>query len=258
MADTGAVDQIQEIVRLVDLVLGREVIGAYLHGSSVLGGLKPASDVDVLVVAGRRMTDQERRRLLDGLLRLSGSPNQARPVELAVVAHPDVRPWRFPPICDFLYGEWLRPDFEAGGPPEPQPMPDLALLMAMVLAGDHPLTGPPPAQVLDPVPHADVVTASMAGIPGLLRDLDDDTRNVLLTLVRIWFTLATGRLTSKEAAAEWALTRLPSKHRPALEHAQELYLHRRYSEEIWSDELKARARALADHVVTEINRLHQR
>ncbi|WP_222720344.1 nucleotidyltransferase domain-containing protein [Actinomadura sp. HBU206391] len=57
-------DQIQEIVGLVGDVLGPEAIGAYLHGSSLLGGLKPASDLDVLVVSQRRMDGQERGRSL--------------------------------------------------------------------------------------------------------------------------------------------------------------------------------------------------
>jgi hypothetical protein len=74
---------------------------------------------------------------------------------------------------------------------------DPALLLTAALAGDHPLTGPPPAQVVDPVPHADLVRASVAGIPGLLDDLDGDTRNVVLTLARIWTTLATGEMRSK-------------------------------------------------------------
>jgi streptomycin 3"-adenylyltransferase len=203
------------------------------------------------------MNDQERRQFLEGLLRISGSPNRARPVELAVVVQSEVRPWRFPPTCDFLYGEWLRHGFEAGGPPQPQPMPDLALLVTMVLAGDHPIAGPPPAQVLDPIPHADLVRATVAGIPGLLQDLEDDTRNVLLTFARIWATLATGQLTSKDAAADWALARLPPEHRPVLQHAKELYLTCRYSEEIWTSELTAQVRPHADRVLAEINRLHQ-
>ena len=251
-------DQIQEIVGLVDRVLGQEVIGTYLHGSAVLGGLRPASDVDVLVVSRRCMNGQERRQLLEGLFGISGSPNQARPVELVVVVQSDVRPFPFPPTCDFLYGEWLRHEFEASGPPQPQPMPDLALLITMVLAGDHPLTGPPPAQVLDPVPHVDLVRATVAGIPGLLQDLDDDTRNVLLTFARIWTTLATGQIKSKDAAADWALAQLPPEHRPVLQHAKELYLNCRYSEETWSNELMAQVRPHADHVLAEISRLHQR
>ncbi|MFF2205043.1 aminoglycoside adenylyltransferase family protein [Streptomyces sp. NPDC058145] len=248
-------DQVQEIVRLADGVLGRDVIGTYLHGSSVLGGLRPASDVDVLVVARRRMDEQDRRALLGGLLQISGSRNEARPVELTVVVQSEVRPWRYPPTCDFLYGEWLRAEYEAGQVPQPEPMPDLALLVSMALSGDHSLTGPPLSEVLDPVPRADLVGASVAGVPGLLDALDSDTRNVLLTVARIWTTLATGRIRSKDAAADWALARLPPEHRPALEHARQLYLDCTYSEESWSDALLTRVRPVVDRVLVEIDRL---
>jgi streptomycin 3"-adenylyltransferase len=248
-------NQLQEIVGLADGVLGRDVIGTYLHGSSVLGGLRPASDVDVLVVSRRRMNEQDRRALLGGLLQISGSRNKARPVELTVVVQSEVRPWRYPPTGDFLYGEWLRTEYEAGEVPQPEPMPDLALLITMALSGDHPLTGPRPAEVLDPVPQADLIRASMAGIPGLLDDLDSDTRNVLLTFARIWTTLATGQIKSKDAAADWALAQLPPELRPALEHARQLYLDCPYSEESWSDALQGQMRPHVDRVLAEIDRL---
>ncbi|KAB2346973.1 aminoglycoside adenylyltransferase family protein [Actinomadura rudentiformis] len=253
-------DQMREIVDLVGSVLGPEAIGMYLHGSSVLGGLKPASDVDVLVVSRRRMNGRERRVLLDGLLEISGSgsPGRPRPVELTVVVQSEVRPWRFPPNGDFLYGEWLRDEFEAEGPPQPEPMPDLALLLTMVLSGNHAVSGPPPAEVLDHVPHADLVRASVSGIPGLLDDLESDTRNVVLTLARVWTTLATGEIRPKDAAADWALARLPPEQRPVLEYARKLYLTCRYCEENWSRELKAQVRPHADAVLTEIDRLVRR
>ncbi|MFC5658442.1 aminoglycoside adenylyltransferase family protein [Streptomyces nogalater] len=248
-------DQVRQIVGLVGDVLGRDVVGTYLHGSSVLGGLRPASDVDVLVVSRRHMDERDRRALLGGLLRISGSGNEVRPVELTVVVQSEVRPWRYPPACDFLYGEWPRGEYEAGLVPRPEPMPDLALLITMALSGDHPLTGPRPARVLDPVPPGDLVRASVAGVPGLLDELDSDTRNVLLTLARVWTTLATGRIESKDAAADWALTQLPPEHRAVLGHARRLYLDCRYSEESWSDALRARVRPHVDHVLTEIDRL---
>lgn len=248
-------DQVREVVRLVGEVLGAEAIGTYLHGSAVVGGLRPASDVDVLVVSRRPMADRERRALVDGLLAISGSTADVRPVELTVVVQSEVRPWRFPPTGDFLYGEWLREQFEAGAAPQPEPAPDLALLVSMVRAGGHPLAGPPPAQVLDPVPPADLVRASLAGIPGLLDDLAGDTRNVVLTFARIWTTLATGEIRSKDAAADWALARLPAEHRPVLEHATWLYLHCRYTEESWSDELLGQVRPYVDRVLAEVHRL---
>ncbi|MFD4971496.1 aminoglycoside adenylyltransferase domain-containing protein [Streptomyces sp. NPDC058424] len=253
-------DQIREITGLVDDVLGRTAIGTYLHGSSVLGGLRPASDVDVLVVSRRSMNGRERRALLHGLSCISGSGStgEARPVELTVTVQSEVRPWRYPPTADFLYGEWLRDEFEASGPPQPGPMPDLALLLTMVLAGNHPLTGPPPAEVLDHVPPEDLIRSSVAGIPGLLDDLDGDTRNVVLTLARIWTTLATGEIKTKDQAADWALARLPPEQRPVLAHARELYLNCRYSEEQWSQELKARVHPHAEAVLAEIDRLRPR
>ncbi|MFP8964543.1 aminoglycoside adenylyltransferase family protein [Streptomyces nanhaiensis] len=251
-------NQLREAVELVDGVLGPTAIGAYLHGSSVLGGLRPASDIDLLVLSRRSMDERERHALLGGLLGISGpADGSLRPVELTVVVQSEIRPWRFPPTGDFLYGEWLRDAFEAGGVPRPEPMPDLALLLTAVLAGDRPLIGPRPARVIDPVPHEDLVRASTAGIPGLLDDLEDDTRNVVLTLARVWTTLATGEIVPKNTAADWALDRLPPEHRPVLEHARNLYLDHRYSEETWSDELRARVGPHTEKVLSEIDRLQQ-
>jgi len=59
------VDQLREIVRIVDAVLGSAAVGVYLHGSSVLGGLRPASDLDLMVITRRTMSDRERAELLE-------------------------------------------------------------------------------------------------------------------------------------------------------------------------------------------------
>lgn len=56
--------QIAEVLALVGEVLGPDVLGAYLHGSAVLGGLRPRSDIDILVVSRRpsRPTSERRPR----------------------------------------------------------------------------------------------------------------------------------------------------------------------------------------------------
>jgi predicted nucleotidyltransferase len=271
-AVTDHLPQLEQVLHVVHDVLGAEVAGVFLYGSAVLGGLRPDSDLDVFVVARRRTTDRERRNLLHGLLGISGrgarSGVPARPVELIVVAQGDVRPWRYPPRCEFLYGEWLREEFERGEVPAPAVMPDLAPLISMVLLGDAPLFGPPPAQLLDPVPHEDLRRAIVAGVPELLADLASDTRNVLLTLARVWMTLATGTVNSKDAAASWALDRLPARHRPVLVRARSLYLGGRDSlvapadsvatgGESWDGEMRE-VRAHVDLVVRAIEQLAAR
>jgi streptomycin 3"-adenylyltransferase len=118
----------------------------------------------------------------------------------------------------------------------------------MVLRADAPLYGPPPATLLDPVPQGDLRRAIAAGVPGLLEELASDTRNVLLTLARVWSTLATGDIRSKDAAADWALARLPAGDRPPLAHARAVYLGQ--ETEDWSG--RAAMRSCAGRLVRGI------
>jgi hypothetical protein len=89
-------------------------------------------------------------------------------------------------------------------------------------------------------------------LPSLLGDLEDDTRNVLLTLARMWSTLATGEIRSKDAAVDWALPLLPDAHRELLELARDAYLGT--AADAWKERMPA-ATALADTMVERIRAL---
>jgi predicted nucleotidyltransferase len=224
---TSATRQTSEVVDLVRGVLGDDVVGVYLYGSAVMGGLRWSSDIDVFVVSRRPTTLAERRALGQRLLWMSGKQaagGPARSIELTVVVQSEVRPWRYPPRLDFQYGDWLRAEFEEGTPPSPRPSPDLAVVITMLLAAGRPLFGPSADEVLDPVPTGDLHRALIDVIPGLLDDLETDTANVTLTLARIWTTLATGDIRTKDAASDWAMERVPEDLRKVLAHARATYL----------------------------------
>jgi predicted nucleotidyltransferase len=247
------VDQAQRVVMLIREVLADAVIGVYLHGSAAVGGLHPTSDLDLLAVAHRPTTPAEKRTLIERLLPVSGRGDptgHSRSVELTIVVQRDVRPWHYPPSLDFQYGDWWRRQFERGDlTPWESPNPDLTLQLEMALQADHPLFGPPPAEVLDPIPPGEVRRAMLDGIPALLSDLDGDERNVVLTFARIWMSLATGMIRSKDAAADWALPLLPPEHRAVLAHARAIYLGEAAEE--WGD-LLPQVRPHVDHVIDEI------
>lgn len=248
--------QLGRVTSLVREVLGPDAIGAYLFGSAALDGLRPESDLDVLVVSGRPTTTEQKQHLVDRLLAISGrdAPEGSwRRIELTIVVEAAIKPWHYPPSLDFQYGDWLRGEFERGNlTPWPQPSPDLASLITMVLLASAPVFGPPPGQVFDPVPHDDLVKAMLSDIDRLLVELAGDRRNVILTLARIWSTVATGTMRSKDAAADWALERLPDEHREVLARARAIY--RGDEPERW-DDIAARTGRWADHVVAEIRRL---
>jgi streptomycin 3"-adenylyltransferase len=243
--------QVDELVAAVRDLLGNDTVGAYLFGSATLGGLRPHSDLDVLAVSARPTAREEKRRLAGRFLAISGGG--PRPLELTVVVQSEVRPWRYPPRMDLQYGEWYRGELEAGEV-EPWPTrtnPDLASLITMVLQANRPLFGPPPAEVFDPVPRDDYLRAMRSAVDDVLRDLHGDTRNMLLTLARIWSSVTTGTIRSKDEAADWALERLPAEHRPVLEHARAVYLGE--ADESW-DELAPRLEPHAAYVVGALER----
>ncbi|HYI66036.1 MAG TPA: aminoglycoside adenylyltransferase domain-containing protein, partial [Candidatus Limnocylindrales bacterium] len=171
-----------------------EIVGFYLYGSAVDGGPRPDSDLDLFVVTDRRLTTVEKARIVEGLVPISDRhtrPPTWRPIEVTIVAESEVRPWRYPPRMELQYGEWLRDAFRSGTiEPQPAENPDLGVVITMVRQAGRALIGAEATEVLDPVPRAELVRAMVDGVPSLLSDLGDDTRNVLLTLARIWTTVA--------------------------------------------------------------------
>jgi streptomycin 3"-adenylyltransferase len=246
--------QLGQLVAVLRDVLAARIVGAYLHGSAVLGGIRPRSDIDVLAVSSRPTTPEEKRLLVERLIAITGVTDPGPPwtVELTIVVESEVRPWRYPPRLDFQYGEWVRHAFERGNyAPWKERDPDLALLITVALQGGKPLLGPAPAEVFDPVPPSDCARAMLEGLDALLARVDDDTRNVLLTLARIQCTLATGEIRTKDRAADWVLERLPEADRVPLARARAVYLGE--EDERW-DDLRSAVAVFAERLASEIRR----
>ena len=237
-ADLSDLDrrQIVAAVALLAEVLGDAMLSVSLYGSAVAGGLKPQSDLDLFGVLARQTTFDERATILRRLLRLSrrGHPDPgARSLEVTLVVQDDVVPWRYPPRQELQYGDWWRHEYESGDlEPWTNPSPDLATLIAQVRLDGRALVGPPPGELLPHVPDEDLRHAMLDSVPSLIDDLPTDTRNVLLTLARIWNTLETGRFRAKDVAADWAAQRLDAAERSLLERARDGY--RGVLDETWS------------------------
>ena len=229
--------QIDHCLCLIQDVLGGDALGVYLYGSAVMGGLQRYSDLDLLIVSSRSTTTDEKSKLVSSLLSISGiyMQDEKPPIELTIVEKSAVNPWQYPPKFDFQYGEWLREEFELGNiePWSTKEMPDLAVLITQVLLVSCTLAGENPDQLLSPVPYKDFIAATVDALPHLIEEVGSDTRNVLLTLARIWSTVATDSIRSKSAAADWVINRLPEKYHPVLLRAKAICVGE--AEEYWDD-----------------------
>jgi predicted nucleotidyltransferase len=220
--------QVKAVVAAIRAALGDNAQAIYLYGSAISGGLRPHSDLDLFVVVDRPTSDGERAELFEALTPLSAKrarPRAWRPVEVTAAARSTLNPLGNPPITDFQFGEWLRTRIDDGETkPEDPYNPDLAVLAAMVRQTGQPLHGAPPEELIAEVSETRIEQALHAVIPDLVKDLDSDTANVLLTLARVAYTLSTRTFTSKDGAADWALARVDQGARPALERARAAYL----------------------------------
>lgn len=252
--DSNAKKQIHKCLILIKEIFGQDLLGIYLYGSSILGGLQKYSDIDLFVVSNRATTREEKSKLATALLKISGVYMKSKklPIEMTIVEKSEINPWYYPPRFDFQYGDWLRKQFEHGNI-EPWPtkeMPDLALLVTQILLASATLVGTNPDQLLCKVPYKDFMAAITDALPNLMSDLNSDARNVLLTLARIWSTIATDAIRSKPAAADWVINRLPEKYRPVMERAKAICNGE--EKEHW-DDIQELIKPCADFMLSEAN-----
>ena len=246
--------QLKDSIELLRTILGSDLLGVYLYGSALVGGLQKYSDIDLFAVTNRATTSEEKAKLVAKLLQISGiyMKSSKRPLEITLVEKRMINPWQYPPHFDFQYGEYLRDSFEKDiiEPWENYEMPDLAVLVTQVLLGSETLWGLKPSQLLVEVPYHDFMKAMLHDVNRLTADLEDDTRNVLLTFARIWSTLETDRIRSKPAAADWVINHLPEKHQTVMKRAKSICIG--LENEHW-DDIKVFIKPCADYMADKIN-----
>lgn len=228
---------VDELIRPVLDHLRREnpggLVGVYLYGSGATTGLRPDSDIDLLVLTHRSLTSAERTSLVSMLLGVSGwsghesqFPEAAgrRPLEVTSVVVDDVHPLTENPRRDFQFGEWLRSELVDGVVPLPEHDPDVVVLLSTALESYRLLHGEPLEGLVHPVPLTMLQQAQLALVPDVINGMVGDERNALLTLARMVVTAESGQILPKHRAAERVRPRLEKAEADLLALARDEYL----------------------------------
>ncbi len=97
---------------------------------------------------------------MQDLLTISAPPGTSGPyraLEVTVVLHSQIVPWRFPPAREMQFGEWLRDDIRAGVFEPAMVDADLSILLTQARRASVPLFGEPAETLFNVIPFSDVL-----------------------------------------------------------------------------------------------------
>lgn len=221
--------QLSLTVEVIKRHLSLKLLAVHLYGSALDGGLKRYSDIDILVTVTEKLSDALREALIIDLLKISAPPGESpmlRALEVTIVVLDDIVPWRYPAVRHLQFGEWQRKEIIDGIFDLEVSDPDLTLLLTKATQKSIALIGPPADVLFDPIPEKDfyAVLSDTLNLWNSPADWENEERNILLTLARIWYSAMTGMITSKDSASAWAIERLPKEQTSVLFEAQQAHL----------------------------------
>ncbi len=204
-------------------ILGENFYGAYLQGSFALGEADEHSDVDFLIVTRDEINNEQLGQLQDMHKQIYElDVSWARHLEGSYVSREQLRhvdPSRSSyPFLDNGANE-LQPDDHC----------NTAVVRWLLREHGVVLAGPEPKSLIDPVPEQELRREALTRIAEYAAWAADPTQAgpmsrwkqpyLVLTLCRLLNTLETGRVVSKQEAAEWALGTLDAEWRSLVERA---------------------------------------
>lgn len=229
------------LIRKIHLQLESPIVGVYLHGSLAMGGFNPArSDIDLLVVTDVPMEMVEKQKLVAFFLEQSGNPF---PVEVSFLNVSQLVEWKFPTPYDFHFSEYWRERYEQdvaqgttaclGG--EEKYDIDLAAHITILNHRGICLEGRPIDDVFPSVPEGDYLSSILDDYADCLEGIHEKPVYSVLNLIRVYWYIKEGEISSKREAGVWGAANLPAEFVPIVEKVLAAYEGQRSDPEVDRD-----------------------
>ncbi len=214
-------------------ILNEDFLGFYLHGSLAMGGFNPiSSDIDVLVVTNKPMKVEKKRNLAQFFLNFS---NSSHPIEISFLNKEQLMDWKHPCPFDFHYSEYWRKQYESDLLKETYKFinediitdPDLAAHITITNHKGICLEGPTIDEVFPLVPRTDYISSIVGDYQECLADIEEDPIYCSLNMIRVFWYLKEGVISSKQEAGNWGLKNFPEEFKNTIRKVIDSYTSKR-------------------------------
>lgn len=224
-------------------ILNDDVVGFYLHGSLAMGGFNPKnSDVDILVVTTKLIKIDVKRRLAELFLKCSKPPF---PIEISFMNEDQLKNWHHPCPFDFHYSEFWRERYENDLLEGTYNFLNGKISVDADLAAHFTITryrgicvkGKPIDEVFPLVPRSDYMSSILRDYQECLENIEVDPIYCTLNLIRVFWYLKEGVISSKQEAGEWGLLTLPKEMTNTVKKVIECYANEKNTSHFEKNEL---------------------
>lgn len=229
-------------------------LGFYIHGSLAMGGFNPkSSDVDVLVITHQSLEVEDKRKVAWFLLNYSNSPY---PIEISFLNTDQLRHWQHPSAFDFHYSEFWRERYEndlLNGTyqyinADIHSDGDLAAHLTITYQRGVCVEGKPIKEVFPLVPRADYISSILGDYHDCLKNIEKDPIYCSLNLIRVFWYLKEGVVSSKQEAGNWGLKTFPKDVRITIRKVVNSYKNGNGTNTFEKDELVSLRNYISDKV----------
>ncbi len=209
-------------------ILGDNLVGVYLHGSAAMGCFnEKKSDIDLLVVAEKELSDDVKLRYMDMVVGLN---DEAPPkgIEMSVVRRAVCRPFVYPTPFELHFSVAHLDRYKANPKDYIEKMKgvdkDLAAHFTITLRRGKCLCGKEISEVFEPVKREFYLDSIQNDVADAEEAVSENPVYVILNLCRVLAYGQESLILSKREGGEWGLANLPGEYRGLVASALNAYL----------------------------------
>ncbi len=197
--------------------LKSRLTGIYLHGSMAMGCFNPEkSDIDIIVVTEGEISDRQRLRFMEQVVRLNERA-PAKGLELSIVNRKYCKPFVYPTPYELHFspvhlGRYLESPEHYIKNMKGRDR-DLAAHFSIINRCGITLYGQAVSDVFGEVPKEDYLDSIWCDVENAVEDIQGDFVYVVLNLCRTAAFLREGRCLSKAEGGQWGLQNLSGRYR---------------------------------------------